>query len=432
MSFIRPTIHPLWATSGSAIDPGAGKRATGWAALEKPAHTTFNWLDQQQSDFIEYLETSVLSSTSLWRLGAFKEISNMGILPPGSGLTGSLIPAVPTFSPESHGSIYSVNGQKTTWSGQDLLDMGEDTHVYPASRDTYVAYHDSLKTFEYNDVPNDDPAPTPSAGFVNFHRVVTDATDITATNGTLPEQPVFAVEPTFARLGIGLVDIEGLTGILRAGDDTVDGSSGVDQTIVIVGHEDSNREIQFLKNSSTQIKQGAIGIESEIAFQSATLRIQTFVGSAIRNVVSYRHGGSGVFPAPSDTTDFLIVTSMDTIGHHTQLRGRHTTAGGGATTVILMEFPVPAGQVASARVFYQEVAASVGRVATESHFVFDGGAPPTIIQTASGGSVQSGGLGANDLGFIAAGGNIRLRLVDPGTNVHRFDFVVDLFQSVAP
>lgn len=431
MSFTRPTIHPLWATSGSAIDPGSGKRATGWLALEKPAHTTFNWLDQQQSDFIEYLETSVLSSASLWRLGAFKEVSNMAILPPGSGLTGSLVPAVPTFSPTSHGSIYSVNGQKTTWSGQDLLDMGEDTHLYPASRDTYVAYHDSLKTFEYNDVPNDDPAPTPTAGFVNFHRVVTDATDITTTNGTLPEQPIFAVEPTFARLGIGLVDIEGLSGILRAGDDNVDGSSGVDQTIIIVGHEDSAREVQFLKNSSTQIKQGAIGIESEIAFQSATFRLQTFVGSALRNVVSYRHGGSGTFPAPSDTTDFLIVTTMDTVGHHTQFRGRQTVSGGGGVNVLL-EFAVPTGQVASARVFYQQVVATVGRVATESHFVFDGGAPPTITQTASGGSVQSGGLGANDLGFAASGGNIRFVIDNTGANARRYDFVVDLFQSVAP
>ena len=429
MSFTRPTIHPLWATSGSAIDPGSGKRATGWEALEKPAHTTFNWLDQQQSDFIEYLETSVVSSSSLWRLGSYKEASNMAILPPGSGLTGSLVPAAPTFSPQSHGSIYNANGKKTTWSGQDLLDISEDTHLYPASRDTYVAYHDTLKTFEYNDVPNDDPAPTPSAGFLNFHRVVTDATDITATNVTLPEQPVFAVEPTFARLGIGLADMDGQSdGLLRAGDDAENGSSGVEQAIIIIGHFDSTRELQFFRNTDPPEKNGTIGVTDTF-----WLRLQARSGAGVRETIRYRHFGSaaGTLTAPSDTDDFLLVTAMDALGHHTQIRGRITTSGGGGAD-ILATWAVPTSQVSSARVFFQEVVATVGRVATESHFVFDGGAPPTITQTSSGGSVQSGALGANDLGFTASGGNINLVIDNTGANARRYDFVVDLFQSVAP
>lgn len=411
MSFIRPDFHPLWATSGSAIDPGPSKRATGWVALEKPAHTTFNFLDQQQSEFIEYLETTVLDSESLWKMSAFKANDRMTV-EPVSGLTGILSPKDGVFSSTDVGAIYNAEGQKTTWSGQDLINIGDNTHVYPASRDTYIAYNDGLRTFEYNDVPNDDPEPTPTAGFLNFQRVVTDGVDITGTNDILPTEPIFNVKPTF-------------------GDMSTLGSSGIDQSVTIVGNEDSAREVVFLNNNSTPFKQGAIGIESEIAFQSPTFRLQTFIGSALRNVVSYRHGGSGTFPAPSDTSNFLIVTTMDMVGHHTQFRGRQTVSGGGGSTVLL-EFPVPTGQVASARVFYQEVVATVGRVATESHFVFDGGAPPTITQTTSGGSVQSGGLGANDLGFVASGGNIRLVVTNTGGNDRRYDFVVDLFQSVAP
>ena len=412
MSFIRPDFHPLWATSGSAIDPGPSKRATGWVALEKPAFTTFNFLDQQQSEFIEYLETTVLDSESLWKMSAFKANDRMTVAVT-SGLTGTLSPKDGVFSATDVGAIYNAEGQKTTWSGQDLINTGDNTHIYPASRDTFIAYNDTLRTFEYNDVPNDDPEPTPTAGFLNFQRVVTDGSDIISTNDILPTEPIFDVKPTF-------------------GDTATLGSPGVNQSITIAGHEDSVRELVFLNNNSTPSKQGAISVIPEIAFQNPTLRLQTFVGSALRDVVSYRHSVGAGFPVASDTTDFLIVTTMDTVGHHTQIRGRHTTPGGGASTIIIMEFPVPTGQVASARVFYQEVAASVGRVATESHFVFDGGAPPTITQTSSGGSVQSGGLGANDLGFAASGGNIRLRLTDPGTNVHRFGFVVDLFQSVAP
>lgn len=423
---------PLWAfaaAGGDVVDPGSGKRGTGWVALELPPHTTFNWLDQQQSDFIEYVETSVLSSTSLWKLGAFKDVSNMAILPPGSGLTGSLLPAAPFFSPTDHGSIYSANGQKTTWSGQDLLDAGEDTHLYPASRDTYVAYNDGLKTFEYNDVPNDDPAPTPTAGFINFHRVVTDATDITATNGTLPEQPIFDVEPTFARLGLGLADMDGQAdGLIRAGDDAENGSSGVEQAIVIIGHFDSTRELQFFRNTDPPEKNGSIGMTDTF-----WLRLQTRSGAGVRETIRYRHFGSaaGTLTAPSDTDDFIIVTAMDALGHHTQIRGRITTSGGGGSD-ILATWAVPTFQVSSARVYYQEVVDTVGRVATESHFVFDGGLPPTIVQTGSGGSVQSGGLGANDLGFTASGSSVNLVVVNTGANARRYDFVVDLFQSVAP
>lgn len=431
MSFARPSIMPLWAfapAGGDVVDPGSTKRASGWLALELPPHTTFNWLDQQQSDFIEHVESTVLSSTSLWRLETYKDISNMAILPT-TGLTGSLLPEAPFFSPTDHGSIYNTNGQKTTWSGQDLLDAGEDTHLFPASRDTYVAYNDTTKDFEYNDVPNDDPAPTPTGGFLNFVRVVTDGSDITATNDVIPNQPIFSVEPTFARLGLGLVDMDGQSaGLLRAGDDTENGSSGVEQAIIVIGHFDSTREVQFYRNTDPPQKNGSIGVTDTFWF-----RIQARSGTDVRETVRYRHFGSvvGTLTAPSDTDDFIIVTAMDALGHHTQIRGRVTTSGGGGGD-ILATWAVPTGQVSSARVYFQEVVATVGRVATESHFVFDGGAPPTIVQTGSGGSSQTGGLAANDLGFTASGGNVNLIVVNTGANARRYDFVVDLFQSVAP
>ena len=428
MSFARPSILPLWAFSGSAIDPGSAKRATGWVALEKPAFTTFNWLDQQQSDFLEYLESSVLDSRSLWKLGSFKAADNMVVVF-STGLTGILAPDAASGGPATYGSIYNLPGQKTTWSGQDLLDLGEDTHLYPASRDTYVAYHDSLKTFEYNDVPNNDPAPIPTGGFVNFQRVVTDGTDITSTNDVLPTKPIFAVEPTFARLGLGLADVEGqAAGLLRAGDDAENGSSGVEQAIHIVGHFNAVKEVQFFRNTDPPEKNASIGV-----VDTFWLRLQTQSGTGVRETLRYRHFGSavGTLTVPSLDDDFIIVTAMDTLGHHTQIRGRVSVSGGGGLT-ILATWAVPAGQLSSAQVFYQEKIANGDRAVTNSSWVCDGGAPATVTQTGAGGSSVTGGAAANDLALSASGGDVRVVVNNTGANIRRYDFIIDLFQQVGP
>lgn len=430
MSFARPVIIPLWATSpapGDVIDPGPSKRGTGWVALEKPAHTTFNWISQQQSDFIEYTETSVLDSSSLWKLGSFKAADNM-VVSFSTGLTGIMAPIGSGGGPDTFGSIYNLEGQKTTWSGQDLLNINEDTHLYPASRDTYVAYNDILKTLEYNDVPNDDPAPIPTGGFVNFQRVVTNATDITSSNDLLPTQPVFAVEPTFARLGIGLADMDGQAeGLLRAGDDSLNGSSGVEQALIVIGHFDADKEIQFYRNTDPPQKNASIGVTDTF-----WLRLQTRSGTDVRETVRYRHFGSavGTLTAPSDTDDFIIVTAMDALGHHTQIRGRITTSGGGGFD-ILATWAIPTGQSSTVEILYQEVVATVGRVSAKRYWTIDGGAPPTPISL-GGNQIASGGLGFDDLGITASGGDAHLAIVNTGANARRYDFVVDILQSIAP
>jgi hypothetical protein len=161
------------------------------------------------------------------------------------------------------------------------------------------------------------------------------------------------------------------------------------------------------------------------------LRLQTKNGSGVRDTVQYRYFPQGsTLTAASDTDDFIIATAMDNLGHHTRLQGRVTLSGGGGFT-ILARLAVPAGDTASANYFFQEEVATVGRVSTVRHMVFDGGSPPTVTQVTVSSS-QTGGLGAADLGFGTSGSDVILQAVDTGANARRYNFSVDFFQSVAP
>ena len=61
----RPSTIPTWATSGSTVDPGAGKRATGWLPSEKPPAQYFNWLQNAQGQWLaSFLQESIITQLS--------------------------------------------------------------------------------------------------------------------------------------------------------------------------------------------------------------------------------------------------------------------------------------------------------------------------------------------------------------------------------
>lgn len=427
MSFTRPLFHPLWATSGSAIDPGLGKRNTGWTALEKPAHTTFNWIDREQSDFIEYLETATLDSESLWKLGAFKASDRMTVAAV-TGLTGTLYPKDATFLAADVGAIYNATGKKTTWSGQDLINASENTHLYTASVDTYIAYNDALRTFEYNEVPNDDPAPTPTAGFLNFQRVVTDGVDITGANDTLPIHPPFATAATFAGLGVGTITATTLGGFgnpaLVVGND--DGTISDNQWIKLIAATSHDTRVEFHGNNVSTGPISNLGYMPTAGGSPFQIRVTTdLTASNLRTAFGLRSFVGADFPIqlPTDSLndDYLTVADLDgEKGHNYTAVGRITVDGSGGT-VEVFNINLAAGHVALVHVTYTERTQGLDFQMRKYYLMLEGGTPTT--------STTIDAAGVNEVGFtgdhivhVGATNVAEIHVENTGSVARRYNF----------
>lgn len=56
----KPTLKPSWMTGYvgvNAVEPTGGKKTAGWAADERPPAETWNWLQQNMSDWIDYVDS---------------------------------------------------------------------------------------------------------------------------------------------------------------------------------------------------------------------------------------------------------------------------------------------------------------------------------------------------------------------------------------
>lgn len=67
----KPITKPSWMTgvSGSSVvEPTSGKKAAGWSVDERPAAEYMNWLMQNMSDWIDYIDTvsAALESFNLY------------------------------------------------------------------------------------------------------------------------------------------------------------------------------------------------------------------------------------------------------------------------------------------------------------------------------------------------------------------------------
>jgi hypothetical protein len=125
-----------------------------------------------------------------------------------------------------------------------MIDAGDDggvvvpfyvslgsAHLFTASRDTYVNLNED-GLVEYQEVPNSDPPPTPTALYVAVWKVVTDATDITSSTVLIPTIPVFKA--------IGVTDLHVIENVLIEADLEVGGDTQIDGALTVDGQTTLN------------------------------------------------------------------------------------------------------------------------------------------------------------------------------------------------
>lgn len=64
----KPSSIVSWAQSGSAVDPGAGIKATGWLAAQQPPAEFMNWIFKFLGEWTEYLDGMESNEVLTWAL----------------------------------------------------------------------------------------------------------------------------------------------------------------------------------------------------------------------------------------------------------------------------------------------------------------------------------------------------------------------------
>lgn len=112
----RPTIPiPTWSTSGSNIEPSAGKKAAGWQVNERPPAEWLNWLDNSAGQWLQFLaDVTAASPTTDLQFN----FANPNALVPAVDVT--VAPAASAYklilraliTPTIHAHIYAGTTQK--------------------------------------------------------------------------------------------------------------------------------------------------------------------------------------------------------------------------------------------------------------------------------------------------------------------------------
>ncbi len=176
------TNLPSW-NSGAAnqVEPSAGKKVLGWVAGEDPSSSTDNWVKARNSEMCQFLHHRHARCDT----GLFGTWLQSGLLPATGGgtLTSVLAP---------YGDLY-IDGV--------LVEVEPDTRNWTASKDTYIAVNEDGAR-EYNEVPNSDPAPTPTAGYTNIVKVVTNGLELTTASAVVPQVPTLGPSIGFTNLSV--------------------------------------------------------------------------------------------------------------------------------------------------------------------------------------------------------------------------------------
>ena len=110
----RPTkAAPEWATdAGTTLEPSSGRKATGWAASDRPPAKNFNWFWNTASNWIAYLALVQLKN---WILGGGAQTSG-AVAAITSCPTSSAVPETTIVAVEDGGeTIYSLD-DGLTWA----------------------------------------------------------------------------------------------------------------------------------------------------------------------------------------------------------------------------------------------------------------------------------------------------------------------------
>lgn len=88
----KPIKKPSWVTGVAGltvVEPGVGKKAVGWAPDERPPAEYINWIYQNISDWIDYLD----SVSGLIESSSFQFDAIVGPIAPGSPATHTSLAA---------------------------------------------------------------------------------------------------------------------------------------------------------------------------------------------------------------------------------------------------------------------------------------------------------------------------------------------------
>lgn len=177
----RPDRYTRWATDGGAsvVEPNEGRKDIGWEADDEADESEFNWIALNGYEQERYIDERAMGyeyfgATSGWAEATLGPVA-------GATLTAAF-----------GGGVLYLAGRRLELDTAWIAAIGEDSHVYTASRDTYVAVNND-RELEYNAVLVGNPAPSPSAGYTNIFRVETDATDVVEVERLLPSTPRIVV-----------------------------------------------------------------------------------------------------------------------------------------------------------------------------------------------------------------------------------------------
>lgn len=125
----KPTVIPRWNTGTAArVDPGPGKRASGFANGERPPAKYVNWLLHYLGEWTQYLSDGVLDALQvtggLQVNGTFQPTGLANL----SGVTGL---SLPTFKRQFPAALGQLSSGTATWSGGYWLGGGAGTVYLP-------------------------------------------------------------------------------------------------------------------------------------------------------------------------------------------------------------------------------------------------------------------------------------------------------------
>jgi hypothetical protein len=286
---------PTWAESGTATDPGSGIKASGLSNGSTLQAPTLNYIVQSPDRWCRAFAAGALDGRE--NLFTTWGVNIEDWTPDGATLDATLAISTMWLDPSSTGA-----------TRVQAVCVAGNMHTFTASRDTYVdvsianmlALHDDATSMEFNEVPNNDPAPAVSAGFVRVWKVVTNGSTVTASTSQIPDRPYFR---SLYALELALDNLEVVT--LAVSDaTTLSGGLDMDGTAI--------------SNVSTLATTGNVSIGGALDMTSG----------AISNVTTIATSGNVSIGGALDMTTGAIsgVTTFDATGDCTM--GSLSTTGG--------------------------------------------------------------------------------------------------------
>lgn len=110
----KPTKRPSWMTGLSGltiVEPTGGEKAAGWAADQRPPAEYMNWIFQNISDWIDYINT------------------NAALIELSSTLYKAIVGTVAAGSPATHASLAAALADSAVVAGSRILILEDQTQA---------------------------------------------------------------------------------------------------------------------------------------------------------------------------------------------------------------------------------------------------------------------------------------------------------------